>query len=113
LVYELDWRSSIDGGKWGVPHTLDIPLTLDNIEVADGMTGSSSEVMRLSALMRKTLINFARTGNPDHPGLSSWRTYNLYCRFTINFGAEAQLVEDPRGSERRLVEQVPCTQPGT
>jgi para-nitrobenzyl esterase len=42
-VYELDWRSPADGGKWDVPHTLDIPLALDNIAAADGMTGDSTE----------------------------------------------------------------------
>ncbi|HVY83482.1 MAG TPA: carboxylesterase/lipase family protein, partial [Steroidobacteraceae bacterium] len=26
FAYQLDWKSPQDGGKWGAPHTLDIPL---------------------------------------------------------------------------------------
>lgn len=112
-VYELDWRSPIDGGKWGAPHTLDIPLALDTVDVADGMTGDGSGAQSLAALMSTTWIEFARTGNPNHAGLPHWRTYDLSDRSTMSFDTTSKLVKDPRGSERRLVEQVPYTQPGT
>ena len=32
FVYQLDWKSPRDGGKWGAPHTLDIPLVFDNLD---------------------------------------------------------------------------------
>jgi para-nitrobenzyl esterase len=112
-VYELDWRSPIDGGKWGAPHTLDIPLALDNVAVADGMTGNGPEAVQLAAQMSDTWIAFARTGNPNHKGLPKWRTYDLSKRQTMSFSSQSRLVNDPRGNERRLVEQVPYTQPGT
>ena len=112
-VYELDWRSPVDNGKWGAPHTLDIPLALNTVDVADGMTGSGPEAQSLSALMSDTWIEFARTGNPNRAGLPQWRPYNLTDRWTMSFDAQSTLVKDPRGSERRLVEQVPYTQPGT
>jgi para-nitrobenzyl esterase len=112
-VYELDWRTPIDGGKWGAPHTLDIPLTLDNVAVADGMTGNGPEAVQLASLMSDTWIAFARTGNPNHKGLPEWRPFDLSKRPTMSFAAQSKLVNDPRGDERRLVEQVPYTQPGT
>jgi hypothetical protein len=31
----------------------------------------------------------------------------------MSFDIPARLVKDPRGKERRLIEQVPYTQPGT
>jgi para-nitrobenzyl esterase len=112
-VYELDWSSPIDGGKWGAPHTLDIPLALDTVDVADGMSGNGSEAQSLAALMSSTWIEFARTGNPNHAGLPHWRPYDLSKRWTMSFNAPSRLVMDPRGDERRLVGQVPYTQPGT
>jgi para-nitrobenzyl esterase len=112
-VYELDWRSPIDGGKWGAPHTLDIPLALDNVAVADGMTGDGPEAVQLASLMSETWIAFARTGNPNHKSLPEWRPYDLAKRTTMSFAAHSRLVDDPRGGERRLIEQVPYTQPGT
>ena len=112
-VYELDWRTPIEGGKWGAPHTLDIPLCFDNVAAAPGMTGDGPEAQRLAALMSDTWINFARTGNPNHQGLPEWRPYDLEKRSTMSFAANSRLVDDPRGNERRLIEQVPYTQPGT
>ncbi|HVU45634.1 MAG TPA: carboxylesterase/lipase family protein [Terracidiphilus sp.] len=112
-VYELDWRSPVDGGKWGAPHTLDIPLTLNTVDVADGMTGNGLEAQTLSALMSDTWIEFARTGNPNNAGMPQWLPYDLKNRWTMSFDAASRVVKDPRGSERRLVEQVPYTQPGT
>ncbi len=112
-VYELDWRTPIDGGKWGAPHTLDIPLALDNVDLADGMSGNGPEAVRLAAQMSDTWIAFARSGNPNHKGLPAWRPYDLAKRATMSFSAESRLVNDPRGGERRLIEQVPYNQPGT
>jgi len=112
-VYELDWPSPVDGGKWGAPHTLDIPLALDTVDIADGMTGDGPQAQSLASLMSDTFIQMARTGNPNHAGLPHWRPYNLNQRWTMSFNTKSQLVSDPRGRERRLVEQVPYTQPGT
>ena len=39
-VYQLDWKSPRDGGKWGAPHTLDIPLVFDNIDQEGSITGT-------------------------------------------------------------------------
>ena len=112
-VYELDWKSPIDGGKWGAPHTLDIPMMFDNTAVADRMSGDGPEARSLAAQMSSTLIAFARTGNPNHKGLPNWSPYSLEKRETMSFDVPTRLVNDPRGRERRLVEQVPYTQPGT
>jgi para-nitrobenzyl esterase len=112
-VYELDWRSPIDGGKWGAPHTLDIPLALDTVDAADGVSGDGPEAQSVAALMSNTWIEFARTGNPNHAGLPHWRPYDLSGRWTMSFNASSLLVTDPRGNERRLVEQVAYMQPGT
>jgi para-nitrobenzyl esterase len=112
-VYELDWPSPIDGGKWGAPHTLDIPLNLDNVAVAPGMTGDGPGAQRMADIMSSMCIQFARTGNPNHAGLPHWRTYDLRDRATMCFNLPPRLVDDPRGHQRRLFEQVPYIQRGT
>lgn len=112
-VYELDWLSPIDGGKWGAPHTLDIPLNLDNVAFAPGMTGDGPGAQQMAAIMSSMCIQFARTGDPNHGGLPHWRPYSLSERATMCFNLPPRLVNDPRGNERRLVEQVPYVQRGT
>jgi para-nitrobenzyl esterase len=112
-VYELDWKTPIDGGKWGAPHTLDIPLAFDNVDAGAGMCGDGPGARKLADTMSETFITFARTGNPNHAGLPHWRPYDLKKRPTMSFDLPPKLVDDPRGRERRLVEQVPYVQPGT
>jgi para-nitrobenzyl esterase len=112
-VYELDWRSPIDGGKWGAPHTLDIPLVFGNVAVADRMTGDGEQARALTALMSSAWVEFTKAGNPNTAGLPQWKPYSLEKRETMCFDTRSRLEDDPRGNERRLVEQVPYTQPGT
>lgn len=112
-VYELDWPSPIDGGKWGAPHMLDIPLNLDNVAVATSMTGDGPEAQHMAEIMSSACIQFARTGNPNYAGMPNWKPYDLTNRATMCFDLPPRLVDDPRGKERRLVEQVPYVQRGT
>jgi para-nitrobenzyl esterase len=112
-VYELDWPTPIDSGKWGAPHTLDIPLVFNNTRVADGMSGDGPEARHLAKLMSSACIVFAQTGDPNHARLPQWRPFTLGKRATMSFAAHSRLVDDPRKEERVLVEQVPYTQPGT
>lgn len=112
-VYQLDWKTPIDNGKWGAPHTLDIPLSFDTVASAPDMTGDGNEARSLAASMCDTWIAFARTGDPNHAGIPHWPAYNLADRSTLLWNTKTQVARDPRGDERRLVETVPYTQPGT
>ena len=63
--------------------------------------------------MQQALLAFARSGNPDYPGLPAWKPYTLPRRQTMVFDAESRLQDDPRGAERRLFAKVPFIQQGT
>ena len=112
-VYELDWRTPVDGGKWRAPHTLDIPLAFDNIVHGASMIGTGPEARAMAAVMSEMWIAFARTGNPNTPHLPSWPTYDLNRRATMVFDNVSKIVDDPRGEERRLFAPIPYVQPGT
>jgi para-nitrobenzyl esterase len=112
-VYQLDWATPVDGGKWKAPHTLDIPLAFDNVAVSPQASGTGQEAQQMADIMSEVWIAFARTGNPDHRGLPHWPAYDLKNRSTMIFDRNTRVVNDPRGDERRLVTQVPYRQPGT
>ena len=112
-VYQLDWGSPLDGGKFGAFHTLDIPLVFDNIRQPGSRTGDSAEAQKIADQMSDSLIALARTGSPAHTGLLEWKPYSLEQRETMVFDVPSRLEHDPRGGERRLYQQAPFMQRGT
>jgi para-nitrobenzyl esterase len=113
FAYQLDYRSPIEGGRYGAMHTMDIPLVFDNIAQNGSRTGTGADAQRVADLMSDAFIAFARTGNPNHTGLPQWRPYELKERSTMVFDSESKSVNDPRGEERRLFGAVPYIQRGT
>lgn len=112
-AYQLDWPSPLDDGKWRALHTLDIALVFDNIAQPGSRTGTSVEAQRMADRMSDSLVAFARTGDPNHPGVPPWQPYSLEGRETMVFDTETRLENDPRGGERRLYDRVPFIQRGT
>lgn len=113
FVYQLDWGSPLDGGKFGAFHTLDIPLVFDNIAQPGSRTGTSPSAQRVADQMSEALLAFAHTGNPSHKGIPEWKPYTLEKRETLVFNEKSALAFDPRGGERRLYARVPFIQRGT
>jgi len=116
-VYEVDWPSPVVGGRFGAPHTVDIPFFFDNLAVAPGMVGASpGDVERaqpLATAMSESLIAYAKAGDPNHEGLPRWPPYNLTKRPTMIWNTSPQVMDDPRGKERELAAQAHYRQPGT
>lgn len=112
-AYQLDWPSPLDGGKWGAPHTLDIPLVFGTLEAPGSYSGAGPEAAALSALMMDRLAAFARTGDPALAGAAPWPRYTLPARTTMLFDTVSRAVDDPRGAERALFAKVPFIQWGT
>ena len=112
-VYQLDWGTPIDDGRWGAHHGLDVPLVFDNAPLVPEKVGAGPEAQRVADQMSEALLAFARTGRPDAKGLPLWPPFDLERRATMVFDVASTVVNDPRGDERRLFSQVPYVQPGT
>jgi para-nitrobenzyl esterase len=99
--YRFDWASPALGGRLRATHTVEIPFVFDNTGVPTVMTSSP----RAAALAEKTSgawIAFARTGNPNHPGLPEWPAYTLDERATMLFDDVSAVVNDPSSAERQF-----------
>jgi para-nitrobenzyl esterase len=116
-VYQLNWTSAVDNGKWGAPHTLDLPLAFDNVALSPGMVGSTAadqkRAQQMADIVSATYIAFARTGNPNIDTAPCWPAFNTMTRPTMIFDLPPRIENDPRGRERRYLGQVPYTQPGS
>ena len=103
-AYYFTWRSPVRDGKLRTFHTLEIPFVFDNVDECQSMTGSGADRLPLADKMSKSWVAFARTGNPDHAGLPDrWVPYDNTRRATMIFNDKCELLNDPYGSEQRLL----------
>jgi para-nitrobenzyl esterase len=112
-VFQFDWPTPVDGGRWGAHHGLDVPFSFDNAALVPDKVGTGADALDLSRRMSDCWLAFARTGRPTTPSLPEWPVYDLATRATLLFDREVRVVSDPRGDQRRLFAQVPYVQPGT
>jgi para-nitrobenzyl esterase len=112
-AYNFAWTAPVDGGKWGAPHTMDIPFAFDNTRIAAPMTGGGPEAQKLADQISDTFIAFAHTGDPNNKSIPHWPRFGLEDRATMIWDLPSRIEDDPRGEERKLIEQAPYLQPGT
>ncbi len=112
FVYQLDWATPKDGGKFGAPHASDIQLVFDNI-AKPGASAIGPTAQAMADQMSEAFIAFARTGDPNCKAIPKWERYGLQRRQTLVFNTPSKLVDDPRGAERAFFAQVPFVQAGT
>ncbi|NCP18676.1 MAG: carboxylesterase/lipase family protein [Erythrobacter sp.] len=106
-MYRLDWKTPVEGGRLETPHALDIAFVFDNVARSTSYTGpETAETQRMADLMADAWIAFARTGNPNTTALPQWPTYDPQSRATMIFNLEPQVVNDPDGEERELLQRL-------
>ncbi len=101
FMYLFSWETPAINGKMRSTHALEIPFMFDNLPLAPVMTQSKPECPLLADQMSAAWIAFARSGNPNHPGLPAWLPYSLDQRSTMVFDTESCMVNDPRGDLRQ------------
>ena len=106
-LYELDWQTPVEGGKWKSPHSLDLAFVFDNVAKSESMVGKGEEQRVLAGQMSTAWLAFARTGNPNHKGLPQWSAFRASERATMVFDAHSRPVNDFRGDERQVLASLP------
>ena len=66
----------------------------------------------MSKIISGAYVAFARTGNPNHPGLPHWPAHTRDGA-TMVFDKVSKVVNDPRSEPRKLFSQIPYENPGT
>jgi para-nitrobenzyl esterase len=71
-VYVYNWRTPMLDGRPGTFHASDLVFTFDNAERCFNYSGLRPEAMAMSKRIAGAYVAFARTGDPNHPGLPHW-----------------------------------------
>lgn len=102
-AYRLDWRTPVLGGMLGATHALDLPLMFGSVEKARAFVGEGTEPNRVADQMTSAWIAFAKTGDPNTPGLPEWPRYDTERRATMLFDAQSRVADDPWGEVRKVL----------
>ncbi len=94
-MYLFTWQSPVNGGIYKAMHCMDIAFEFDNINRCEEMTGGGKDAYALAAKMSSAWTNFARTGNPNAPGLPEWPAYTPENGATMLFNVQCTVRSHP------------------
>jgi hypothetical protein len=86
-----------------------VPFVFGNLHArgVERYTGGAAERKGLSDLVQNAWLAFARTGDPNHPGLPPWPAYGAEARATLLLDADPSVQMDPLSEERTVWDGVP------
>jgi len=99
--YYFTWQSPMleDAGAW---HTAELAFCFDNTKRCEQGTGNTPEAQALARKMAAAWVEFARTGNPNRPGLA-WTPADPLRFQTMVWDNNCRMVDDPEGELRKML----------
>ena len=107
FVYQIRWRTPVEGGRRLSPHCIEIPFAMQNHWQLPEMVGTGPELQPLADKVSGAWLAFARTGNPSHPGIPKWPAYNATERATMHMNDDWKVATDPDREERLALMPLP------
>jgi para-nitrobenzyl esterase len=106
-LYQIRWRTPVEGGRRLSPHCIEIPFAMQNHWQLPEMVGTGPELQPLADRVSGAWVAFARTGNPSHALIPKWPAYNATDRPTLHMDNEWTVVNDPDREERLALAPLP------
>jgi para-nitrobenzyl esterase len=105
-LYRFDWETPEGGGHMRSPHTIEIQFVFHNIAIAGPLISKMPTAHALADKTTAAWVAFARTGNPNTPGIPRWPAYSAATRDTMLFNNELRVEQDPDKGPRQIMETV-------
>jgi para-nitrobenzyl esterase len=98
FMYLFTWQTDYFGDLFRACHVLEIPFVFDNVDDVN-ITGGRFDKYDLVESVSEAWIAFARSGNPNHPGIPKWEPYSAGNRSTMILDVPCRIEVDPYREE--------------
>jgi para-nitrobenzyl esterase len=105
-LYEITHRPQVDGGKWGSPHGMDVPLIFMNPDKSP-FTRDDAECRAMSRVLAGTWAAFARNGRPDNSAIPAWPVFDQVRRPAMMLDLTSRVEAPYREVDFALMGQIP------
>ena len=102
-LYWFTWQTPVLNGRPRAFHCAELPFVFDNTDRCESMTGGGADARSLAARMSEAWIRFARTGDPNHPGMPRWEPFSGGLEQTMIFDNQTLLVNGPDAAEQKSI----------
>jgi para-nitrobenzyl esterase len=102
-LYWFTWQTPILDGRPRAFHCSEIAFAFDNTDRCENMTGGGPDARALAAKVSEAWLHFARTGNPNHPGIPHWSEFAPDSVPTMIFDNKCDAVNNPDGGEQASI----------
>ena len=102
FLYWFVWQSPMFEGRPGAFHCSEIAFVFRNTDLCDTMTGGGARPRALAQTVGGAWLQFARTGNPNGPGLPHWQAFDPATVPTMIFDDTSRCDHNPDGPERSV-----------
>ncbi|MFB3777722.1 MAG: carboxylesterase/lipase family protein [Bryobacteraceae bacterium] len=103
-MYWFGWKTPVLDGRPRAFHCAELAFVFYNTDLCAQSTGGGPEARELAGRISDAWINFARNGDPNHPGLPKWPVFTAAKGETMIFDTKCEVKDDPDREQRQVLE---------
>jgi para-nitrobenzyl esterase len=104
--YLFNWAAPVIEERIATYHACEIAYSFDNADVCSNQTGGGAVALRVASDMSAAWAGFARTGDPNHPGIPHWAAWTEDVPQTMVFDAPSRVLVDLDSEVLRLTKGI-------
>ncbi len=101
--YQFDWQTPVLDGRPMAFHCSEMPFVFDNPDLCEHMTGGGEAARALASRVSTAWMNFARTGDPNHSGIPTWKRFNAADKTTMIFDDRCEAKDNLDTAQQALI----------